>query len=371
MDVVDKVVDPIDSAQRRHRGLAFPYAVVKKFNDDNAGSLASMLAFYAFTAIFSLLLVLTTVLGYVLASSSRLRQDIIHSAVADIPLLSDLRTGQLTGHWYALVISGLVSLWGARGVADAAQNAFNTAWGVPFASRPGFPAMLGRSFGLLTVMTVALVVTGFLSGIGGSTGTWGVAVRVGTIAISTVVNVGLFLLGFRLATAREIRLADMWVAAVASAVVWQMLLASGTLLIAHQVKHSEQLYGTFGVVLGLLAWLRLQAQLTLYALEADVVRVRRLWPRSLAPPPLTAGDRRAYESYAETTRRRPTSEQVVNVRFPEGEPAEPIGQAADQGASHAEPTDCDDPTRRPDPENDVGPSEPQQQADSTPDESRR
>lgn len=91
----------------------------------------------------------------------------------------------------------------------------------------------------------------------------------------------------------------------------------GVLLITHEVRHSQELYGTFGVVLGLLAWLRLQAQLTLYAIEADVVRVRRLWPRSVAPPPLTSGDRRAYEAYAEATRRRPEAEQNVEVNFPE------------------------------------------------------
>jgi hypothetical protein len=33
--------------------------------------------------------------------------------------------------------------------------------------------------------------------------------------------------------------------------------------------------------------------------EANVVWVRKLWPRSLAPPPLTKEDARAYEMYAQ------------------------------------------------------------------------
>ena len=106
--------------------------------------------------------------------------------------------------------------------------------------------------------------------------------------------------------------------------VKQVLLAVGTLLVAHQVRHAQSLYGTFGVVLGLLAWLQLQAQITLYALEADVVRARRLWPRSVVPPPLTGADRRAYTEYVEAERRLPPDEQQVAVRFPEeahGEPA--------------------------------------------------
>jgi hypothetical protein len=37
-----------------------------------------------------------------------------------------------------LVISAVISLWGARGVAAAAQTAWNTVWSVPYARRPGF-----------------------------------------------------------------------------------------------------------------------------------------------------------------------------------------------------------------------------------------
>jgi len=70
-------------------------------------------------------------------------------------------------------------------------------------------------------------------------------------------------------------------------------------------------------VLGLLAWLNLQAQLTLFAVEADVVRSRRLWPRSILQPPLTRGDRRAYRAYAESQRRRPADEQEIDVQFQE------------------------------------------------------
>jgi uncharacterized BrkB/YihY/UPF0761 family membrane protein len=50
-------------------------------------------------------------------------------------------------------------------------------------------------------------------------------------------------------------------------------------------------YGTFALVIGLLSWLYLASTVTLLAAELNVVRSRRLWPRSLAPPPLGgAGD---------------------------------------------------------------------------------
>jgi hypothetical protein len=47
-----------------------------------------------------------------------------------------------------------------------------------------------------------------------------------------------------------------------------------------------------------LAFLYLEAELTLYAVEINVVREYRLWPRSIAPPPYTKQDQRAFELYA-------------------------------------------------------------------------
>ncbi len=93
------------------------------------------------------------------------------------------------------------------------------------------------------------------------------------------------------------------------------------------------MYGVFGVVLGLLAWLYLQAQFTLYAVEANVVSALRLWPRSLAPPPLTAQDRRAYEMYAQIQERRP--EQEIESRITE----EPDGTAKDGASQRQRPKD--------------------------------
>jgi membrane protein len=96
-------------------------------------------------------------------------------------------------------------------------------------------------------------------------------------------------------------------------VVWQLLLALGGYVINHNLRHASEVYGTFGIVLGLLSWLYLQAQLTLYLAEADAVRVNRLWPRGIVQPPLTSGDERAYSSYIATEVRRP--EQQVDVTF--------------------------------------------------------
>ena len=127
--------------------------------------------------------------------------------------------------------------------------------------------------------------------------------KVLALAVSLVLNIGVFWLAFRLGTASEITWRQLRLGAIIGGVVWQVLQAIGGYFISHQLAHASPLYGTFAVVLGLLAWLYLQAELTLYAVEANVVRAYRLWPRSIAPPPYTEQDRRAYELYAQVEKR--------------------------------------------------------------------
>jgi hypothetical protein len=96
---------------------------------------------------------------------------------------------------------------------------------------------------------------------------------------------------------------ELLLGAVLAAIVWQLLQLLGGYLVSHDLSKSNSLYGVFGVVLGLLAWLYLQAEFTLYAVEAAVVKSRQLWPRTLVPPPLHEPDRRAYEMYAQAQQR--------------------------------------------------------------------
>src|SRR5688500_12704145 len=66
MDRLKRLVHAADDFQQRHRWLAFPVAVVKKFGEDQGGQRAALLAYYGFFSLFPLLLVAVTVLGFVL-----------------------------------------------------------------------------------------------------------------------------------------------------------------------------------------------------------------------------------------------------------------------------------------------------------------
>jgi uncharacterized BrkB/YihY/UPF0761 family membrane protein len=139
------------------------------------------------------------------------------------------------------------------------------------------------SFALLLTVAIGFIVTTFLSGLAGGAGhlLTGIGATVGAVLISLVLNVGVFWLGFRLATARLVRWRDLMVGALIAAVIWQILQVAGGYVVSHQLHRANELYGTFGVVLGLVAWLYLQAEATLWAAEVDVVLAKRLWPVSV------------------------------------------------------------------------------------------
>jgi len=286
MNTIDKAVDTADRLQRRWLWLAFPVAVWKKFQDDQAGRLAALISYYGFAATFPLLLVLVTVLNITLKNNPTLHQDLLSSALAQYPVIGQyIHLNSLPETGLPLAIGIVFLVFGARGLAGAMQNALCEVWDVPRDSRPGFPWSQIYGMALVFAVGIGLLVTTFLSGLAGGAGhvLTGAGAHIGAVAISLLLNVGVFWLSFRLATARRVPWHDLRIGAAIAAVVWQVLQIVGGYVVSHQLHRASSLYGAFGVVLGMLAWLFLQAEVTLYAAEVDVVLVRRLWPRSLKP----------------------------------------------------------------------------------------
>ncbi len=195
-------------------------------------------------------------------------------------------------------------------------------WNVPGVVRPGFLTRIVRSLVFFLILALGLALTGYLSGLatGGSrSGPFRLLALLG----SGVVDIAFYLAMFRALTPRSVR-GGFLPGAVIGGVGYALLLALGTSLVQHQLRHAEALYGQFGFVLGLLGWLYLVSQLTLYAAELNVVMARRLWPRSIVQPPLTDADERVLRAIAEQEERRP--EQSVGVGF---EPSPPETAAAE------------------------------------------
>jgi YihY family inner membrane protein len=252
-----------------------------------------------------------TVLGYVLQGHPELQNEILDSAVADIPIIGDqIRTNvsSLRGSGIGIGVGFVVVLYGGLGLANASQDAMNRVWEVPMRVRAGFLPRLARSLALVGTLGVGILVTMFLSRFGAANTELGPAPRLVLYGGGILLNVGLFAVAFRVLTSRPLSWPDVLPGAVVAAIGWEVLQAIGALFVQRSLRNMTPTYGLFAIVIGLLLWIFLEARLVLYAAQVNVVRVQRLWPRSLVSPPFTDADRRAFAAYAQREERHARDE---------------------------------------------------------------
>lgn len=318
MNVVEGVARRMDAFQRRHAVLAFPIAVVKKFGDDQAGTLAALIAYYGFFSMFPLLLVLVSVLGLVLAGNPALRDEIVNSALGHFPVIGDriaarATIDELTGNWLSVGLGVAGAAWAGLGVAQAAQRALNTVWDIPRSQWPSFVSRRLRAALMLVILGTIFAASTFTTGFGSSGALPSFFLTAVGWTVSLMLNVVLFTLAYQVLTARDLKWRNVLPGAAVASLAWTVLQIVGGYYLTHQVRSASDIYGTFALVIGLLIWIALGAQVTLLGAEINVVWNRRLWPRSLIQPPIINGDRDVYQRIVERSRMRP--EVAIHVSF--------------------------------------------------------
>jgi uncharacterized BrkB/YihY/UPF0761 family membrane protein len=317
MNRFERALRAADSAQQSRRAPGFVVGVVKKFGDDRGGQLAALITYYAFAAVFPLLLLLTTSLGFVLRGNPGVQKAVLNSALTDFPIIGDQlsqNVHSLKGTDVAVVIGALGLLYGALGVTQILQFAMAQVWNIPGAERPGFLTRMGRGLLLFIALAIGLALSTAATGLVGFVAHGALAWIAGLVC-AAVVNTALYLACFRILTPDEVPLRQLLPGCLVGGPAWTALQTFGGILVAHQLRHSTQVYGFFGTVLGLISWLYLAARITVYAAEINVVRARTLWPRSLLQPPLTPADRVVLDALVKQEERRP--EQRVHSSFSE------------------------------------------------------
>jgi YihY family inner membrane protein len=299
----------LDRFQQRHRWAGFPLAVLYKFTEDQGTYLAALITYYGFLAMFPMLLLLASILGFVLQGDQDLQERILDSTLAQFPIIGDqLGAPQgLRGSGTALVIGSLGALYGASGVAQAMQNAMNVAWAVPRHRRPNPIKSRLRSLIVILIGGSAVLATTILSVLGSSAADYGadlgrwssILLVTAAVALNSAVVIGVF----RVTTSSTSPVRDLLPGAISAAVIWQLLQLFGGWYVGRVVKGAGVTYGVFAVVLGLLAWIFLAALGFVLSAEINVVRAKRLYPRALLTPftddvDLTSADRHVYAEAA-------------------------------------------------------------------------
>lgn len=322
MNIVTKIIAKFDIYQRQHKAVGFPYAVLKKYGDDQAGHQAALLAYYGFLSIFPLLLVLTTVLRLAVRNDDHLRERIINGATMYFPIVGqDLQNSVhgLGGNGIIMIVGLVLTFLGARGVADVLRTSINHIWQVPHYRRSSFPHAILKSVLILLVGGAGLILAPLISSYAVSVGGHGLLMRLVALVVTVGILFGMFLALVRISLPNRIPSRELWPAAAIASIGLLILQLAGVYLVKHQVKHLSSLYGTFAIVLGLLYWLYLQAQVLMYAVETASVRALALWPRALDQQYLTPEDRKAFQLYARRSRFH-KSEKIEVISQPPAEP---------------------------------------------------
>jgi YihY family inner membrane protein len=313
---VGDLLHKVDERQQQSPRVGFIAAVIKKFSDDQGGELAALIAFYGFVSLFPLLLVFVTVLGFVLHGDPDEQRRILNGALGEFSLLRDqIKLHSLSGSGLALAVGIAASLLAGLRITSVTQNAFNRIWNVPFKHRPDFLRIRLRGLGMLATLGVMSIISTTAAGFVGAASHGTLAV-IGGVVVALLFNFALFMTAYKLLTAADVTWRDLLPGVILAAIGWQLLQNLGGFYIANELKKTGPLYGVFALVLGLLAWLYLGAQLTIFCAEINVVRARRLWPRSLFADPLVDADKRALTSSAEVEERVPDEDVEVSFEQP-------------------------------------------------------
>lgn len=323
---VPRPIGRVDAFQRKHAVIGFPIAVVYKYFDDQGAYLSAIITYYAFISIFPLLLLSTSILGFLVQGDDALRDRLIDSALSQFPIIGDElgRPDGLQGSTTAIIVGSLTAIYGAMGLGQAVQNAANIAWSVPRNSRANPFLLRFRSLLFLSISGLGILVLAVLTTLLANPDSLGGELQpvIGLVSrvLGFLLTLAIFVSVFRLISLRRAGWRSVFPGAFVTAVLWLGLQWVGNTYVREVIAKADQVNGTFALVLGLLIFIYIAAIMVVMGLEVNVVLRRRLFPRALLTPftdnvILTAADQKAYAAYAKSQRHK--GFQSVEVTFEE------------------------------------------------------
>ncbi|GAC1391847.1 MAG: hypothetical protein NVSMB46_05870 [Candidatus Saccharimonadales bacterium] len=316
MNIINKIIQKIDSYQRTHAFLGFPYAVIKKYSDDEGGYQTALVTYYGFLSLFPLLLVVGSLLQLIVNYYPNISDQVKLGITKYFPILgtqleSNIHSPHKSG--IILVIALLFTLYGAKGGADAFQHVVYHVWNIVKKDRAGFPTNLLHSISIMGIGGLGFLISVALSAYFSAVGHL-LLIHIMSIILSTLLLGAVFVIVFTLILPKVAwNDSSIITSAICAAIGIQILQYFGGILLSHQLKNLNNLYGTFAIVLGLIYWIYLQLQVVIYSIEVGIVHKKHLWPRAINQEFLTPADKQAYALQAQ--KENIVSPEHVKVKF--------------------------------------------------------
>lgn len=295
-NTIEKILATADALQQKHPALAFAFAVIKKYGDEQAGLQAALLTYYGFLSLFPLLLVATSIADIIAQHNQHLRARLLSDATSYFPVVGNQLQENIHGSrgtGLALVVGLLVAIYGARGIANAVRLVLDTSWGTPRSRRSSFWPGLLKSLTLLFGAGLGLLLSTVLAGYATAKLGHSFGFRLIPIAINIVILYLVCMYVFMYGPSERRKRDDVRVGAIATVIGLLILQTIGGFLITHELRRTSSAYGQFALVLAIMFWIYLLAQVFTYSIEVNVVHLHHLWPRSLTGNKPTAADEQA------------------------------------------------------------------------------
>jgi membrane protein len=265
------------TARARHGAIDVAVGTLHGFQRHQTARNAAVLTYFGFLSVFPLFMVATSVLGFVLQNNEQLRDDILDTAVAQIPVIGtqiEGETGELEGSVIAVVIGLLITLWAATRAFAGLQNAFDDVWEIAVTDRDNLAVRRLKSVLAIVVIGGSLVLTTALSSVV-SLGDFPLGGRVVLWIGVAAINGAVLAFMYRFMTAADVSWRVAWPGAILGGLGFAVLQSLGSFLVQRFLANASDTAGVFATVFALMAWLNLHAMVSLIGAELNASLRRR------------------------------------------------------------------------------------------------
>jgi membrane protein len=262
--------------ERLERYAAFRVleSAVRGFVKDHVSNHAAAMTYYGIFSLFPLLLLFMSLAGLALQSNEAAREQIMAVVVGLLPQgqeqLKQVIASVIDAKGVAAGLGILTLLWGALGWFQVIDNNVNQIWGVDkprsfMKSKLFALAMVAAIGGVALASWVATAAIGLLAAftdvIPGSVLVWQAAVSL----VSVLTMAAAFFVLYRYTPRRQVEFADIWPAALVTALLWE----ATRRLLAFYLEKNNMIsgYGPIGAAMALLFWIYVASIIILLGAE--------------------------------------------------------------------------------------------------------